>query len=144
MVLAVAAVLRCFILVLPFAVRPNAETQGVNHSCRDESGPGSGAADAKRPFVTTRKTFRSPWTGCDKNGEGCDERMKEKEREWRALWSWLSWPVSFESSDVRHGVLVERRFFLPFFVPPCGIRSSERYTDADWSGDSINRLFLHA
>ena len=35
---------------------------------------------------------------------------KEKERERRAPLSWLSWPVSFESFDVRHGVLVERGF----------------------------------
>ena len=36
--------------------------------------------------------------------------MKEKERERRALLSWWSWPVSFESFDVRHGVLVEGGF----------------------------------
>ena len=48
--------------------------------------------------------------GCDKNGEGCGERMKEKERERRALLSWLRWPVSFESFVVRHGVLLERMF----------------------------------
>ena len=35
---------------------------------------------------------------------------KEKERERRALLRWLSWPVPFESFDVRHGVLVERGF----------------------------------
>ena len=35
-----------------------------------------------------------------KNGEGCGERMKEKERERRALLSWLSWTVCFESFDV--------------------------------------------
>ena len=56
--------------------------------------------------------FASPWTGCDKNGEGCGERMKEKEREERALLSSLSWPVSFESFYVRHGVLVEGWVFL--------------------------------
>ena len=71
---------------------------------------GSWSAAARRPFVTARKAFLSPWTGCDKNGEGCGERKKEKERERRALWSCLSWPVSFESFDVRHGVLVERGF----------------------------------
>ena len=27
--------------------------------------PGSGAADAEGPFVTARKAFLSPWTGCD-------------------------------------------------------------------------------
>ena len=32
----------------------------------------------------------------DKNGEGCGERVKEKERERRALLSLLSWSVSFE------------------------------------------------
>ena len=69
-------------------------------------GLGSWSAAAKRPFATARKAFLSPWTGC-KNGEGCCERMKEKEREWRAL---LSWSVSFETFDVRHGVLVERGF----------------------------------
>ena len=73
-------------------------------------GLGSWSAAAKRPFVTARKAFPSPRTGCGKNGEGCGERMKEKERERRALWSWLSWPVSVESFDVRHGVLVERGF----------------------------------
>ena len=36
---------------------------------------------AERPFVTARKAFLSPRTGCDKNGEGCGERMKDKERE---------------------------------------------------------------
>ena len=36
--------------------------------------------------------------------------MKEKERERRALLSFLGWPVSFESFDVGHGVLVERGF----------------------------------
>ena len=30
--------------------------------------------------VTARQAFLSPWTGCDKNGKGCGERMKEKER----------------------------------------------------------------
>ena len=60
--------------------------------------------------VTTRKAFLLPWTGCDKNEEGCGERMKEKERERRAPLIWLSWPVFFDSLDVRHGVLVERGF----------------------------------
>ena len=41
----------------------------------------------ERPFVTARKASLSPWTGCDKNGEGCGVRMKEKERERRALLS---------------------------------------------------------
>ena len=36
--------------------------------------------------------------------------MKEKERERRAL---SSWPVSFESFDVKHGVLVEQGFGCP-------------------------------
>ena len=31
--------------------------------------PGSRAAAAKRPFVTARKAFLSPWTGCDKERE---------------------------------------------------------------------------
>ena len=35
---------------------------------------GSGAVAAKRPFVTARKAFLSPWTACDKKGEGCGER----------------------------------------------------------------------
>ena len=47
-------------------------------------GLGSWSAAAKRLFVTARKAFLSPWTGCDKNGEGCGERMKEKERERRS------------------------------------------------------------
>ena len=41
--------------------------------------------------------------------------MKEKERERQALLSWLSWPVSFESFDVKQGVLVERGFSSSFF-----------------------------
>ena len=73
-------------------------------------GLGSWSAAAKRPFVTARKAFLSPWTGCDKNGERCGERMKEKERERRALLSFVGSPVSFESFGVRHGVLVERGF----------------------------------
>ena len=48
--------------------------------------------------------------GCDKKGEGCGERMKEKERDRRALLSWLRRPVSFESFVVRHGVLLEGGF----------------------------------
>ena len=64
----------------------------------------------ERPFVTARKAFLSSWTGCDENGEGCGERMKEKERERRGLLSFVGWPVSFESFDVRRGVLVERGF----------------------------------
>ena len=60
-------------------------------------GLGSSSAVANRPFVTARKAFLSPWTGCDENGEGCGERMKEKERN-------VGLPVSFDS----FGVLVER------------------------------------
>ena len=57
--------------------------------------------------------------------------MKEKERELRALLSWLSWPVSFENFfDVRHGVLVERGFSCLSFVPSCGVHSSERIFNA--------------
>ena len=52
-------------------------------------GLGSWSAAAISPFVTARKDFLSPWTGCDKNGEGCGERMKEKERERRALLSFV-------------------------------------------------------
>ena len=73
-------------------------------------GLGSWSAAARRPCLTARKAFLSPCTGCDRNGEGCGERMKEKERKRRALLSWLSWPVSFNSFDVRHRVLVERGF----------------------------------
>ena len=43
--------------------------------------------------------------------------MEEKERERRALLSFVGWSVSFESFDVRLGVLVERGF-PSFFVPP--------------------------
>ena len=50
-------------------------------------GLGSWSAVAQRPFVTARKAFLSPWTGCDKNGEGFGERKKRKERERRALLS---------------------------------------------------------
>ena len=38
--------------------------------------------------------------------------VKEKERERRAPLSFVGWPVSFESFDVRHGELVERGFSL--------------------------------
>ena len=48
--------------------------------------------------------------------------MKEKERERRALLSYVGWPVSFESFEVRHGVLVERGCLLFFFVPPDSFR----------------------
>ena len=34
--------------------------------------------------------------------------MREKERERRALLSFVGWPVSFESFGVRHGVLEEQ------------------------------------
>ena len=57
-------------------------------------------------------------------------RMKGKERERPAILSFVGWPVSFESFGVRHGVLVERGGFLPFFVPPCGVHSSERIFNA--------------
>ena len=50
--------------------------------------PGSWSAAAKRPFVTAKEAFLSPQTGCHKNGEGCGERMKEKQRERQA-------PLSF-------------------------------------------------
>ena len=42
-------------------------------------GLGSWSAAAERPFATARKAFLSPKRNCDKNGEGCGERMKEKE-----------------------------------------------------------------
>ena len=35
---------------------------------------------------------------------------KEKEREKRALLSWLSWPISFKCFVVRHDVVLERGF----------------------------------
>ena len=63
-----------------------------------------------KDFVTARKACLSPSTGCDKNGEGSGERMKVKERQRRALSSWLSWPVSYESFDVRHDVIEDRGF----------------------------------
>ena len=43
--------------------------------------------------------------------------MKEKERERRAPLSFVGWPVSFESFDVRSGVLVERFSFLSLWHP---------------------------
>ena len=78
----------------------------------------------------SKKAFLSPWTGCDKNGEGCGERMKEKERERRAPLSWLSWPVSFGSFDVKHGVLVERGFSFFCATVCCSYSSSERILNA--------------
>ena len=59
----------------------------------NERGLGSWVAAAKGPFVTAGKAFLSPSTGCDKNGEGCGERMKEKERERRAPLSFVGWLV---------------------------------------------------
>ena len=51
--------------------------------------PGSG-------IVTARKAFLSPWTGCDKKGEGCGERENKGRRNVsdepflsvRTLWRW--------------------------------------------------------
>ena len=43
---------------------------------------GSGAVAVKRPFVTARKAFLSPWTGCDKKGEGCGERNGSDKLKW--------------------------------------------------------------
>ena len=40
------------------------------------------------------KAFLSPWTGCDNKGDAA-RQMKEKERERRALVSFVGWPVSF-------------------------------------------------
>ena len=80
-------------------------------------GLGSWSADAERPFVTARKAFRSPWTGRDKSGEGCGERMKEKERERRGLLSFVGCQAWCASAA---------RVFRPFFVPPCDVHSSER------------------
>ena len=56
-------------------------------------------------------------------------REMEKERERRALLSFASWPGSFESFDVRHGVLVERGFSF-LLLPLCGVHSSERIFNA--------------
>ena len=47
--------------------------------------PGNEWALGSWSAAAARKAFLSPWTGCDKNGEGCGEKMKEKERERRAL-----------------------------------------------------------
>ena len=41
----------------------------------------------ERPAGTARKAFLSPWTGCDKNGEGRGEGIKEKQRERQDLLS---------------------------------------------------------
>ena len=62
---------------------------------------GSWSAATKRPFVTASKTFLSPCTGCDKNGEGCRPASSIELVE---LASFL------RSFDVRHGVLVEHGF----------------------------------
>ena len=56
--------------------------------------------------------------------------MKEKERERRALLSWLRWPVSFESFVVRHGVLLERLFSFLSLCRCVGVHSSERILNA--------------
>ena len=52
------------------------------------------------------------------------------ERERRALLSFVGWPVSFESFNIRHGGLVERRFSFLSFVPLCDVYSSERIFNA--------------
>ena len=41
---------------------------------------GSQVAAAKKPFVTARKAFLSPWTDCDRKGEGCGARNQKKRR----------------------------------------------------------------
>ena len=59
-------------------------------------GLGSWSAAAKRPSATARKAFLSPWTGCDKNGEGCGEGMKEN-ADGELCRVLLSCQVSFDS-----------------------------------------------
>ena len=60
------------------------------------------------PLSQQEEPFSHRGRAVTKNGEGCGERMKEKEREQRALLSFVELASFFESSDVRHGVLVER------------------------------------
>ena len=55
----------------------------LNMQCQELNGPWQLVCRCQGPSVTAIKAFLSPWTGCDKNGEGCGE-MKEKERESRA------------------------------------------------------------
>ena len=63
----------------------------------------------KRPFVTARKAFLSPWTGCDKKGEGCAERkLEKKERERRALLSAVGLSGFFQFCHGLHTVAVLR------------------------------------
>ena len=38
--------------------------------------PGSLADATKRPAVTARNAFLSPWRGCDFKGEGCGEETE--------------------------------------------------------------------
>ena len=48
-------------------------------------------------------------------GRAVTKTERDVVREWRerrALLSFVGWPVSFESFDVRHGGLVERGFFF--------------------------------
>ena len=37
----------------------------------------------ERPAVTARKAFLSPWTGCDRKGEGCGVRTRSDKLKWR-------------------------------------------------------------
>ena len=51
----------------------------------------------KEALCHSKKALLSPWTGCDKKGEGCGERkLRKREREERAFfeWSWLVWFLS--------------------------------------------------
>ena len=44
--------------------------------CQEMSEACSWVAAAKRPFVTAKKAFLSPWTGCGSNRAGCGERNR--------------------------------------------------------------------
>ena len=78
---------------------------------------------ARGPLSWQERPFSYRGRAVTKKEKGCGERMKEKERERRAPLSWLSWPVSFERFDVRHGVFVEGGFsFLCATVRECSMR----------------------
>ena len=56
--------------------------------------------------------------------------VREKERERRALLSFVGWPVSFVTFDVGHGGLVERGCTFLSFGPPSGVYSCGRILNA--------------
>ena len=79
--------------------------------CQEMNGPWWLVCRCQKALLSQQeRPFSHRGRACDKNGEGSGERMKEKERQRRAPLSWLSWPVSYESFDVRHDGIEDRGF----------------------------------